>query len=650
MQVSKVNSIVPKTERKIQNKKNKDNKLSNSNTNNPASFKGGFTDTFCLGIANAIENGGLAVSFTLQDMLGTNLPRPLMGLFRNSKENKGEKNLRFAAKELVREMTTGPSMFIIPMIMLGAGKKLFGKTIDVPMKAIKSLGEVHAKNPVNSLGQAISKEEFYTNVFAEMIKNAKSEQSASSKTLETAKEFAGELVKSTDKKSLKNAISELGSKFTDITKSHASDPVHTDFTQAVIGNTKSSFKDAVSNMMSYADDVVVKASKNATAENVNKMVNHNVTRRFATNIIMYGAVMAFLQIIPKLYNKAEGDNNAGLKGLMKKETFNDETLNARENQKNGKDDKSKPSFGSSASFTQKLTGSGIIGKAAQGIEFEGPNVSFPLLLGIMGFGILLPRIINAKDKYDREEIIRRDATTCVTMCFAEKALRKGFSKLNEHNSGFVLADKGAGFKNQSLGKRLFDYLRPIKGVSVLNSKQIVAIYSDIDRYKDGVKGFCDFISGQGGSLSKVFSYTKESKSLVQEMLGKGKDISNATNEEITQAIVNAEGSETLKKLIELFRLKDKPAKSLLEKLFKLGGKTNPWIEKAQTLNARFTALSVLILVPAFLGFFLPWINEKTTKKRVSDEIASNVQNKILNGFKHQKPDIFKDITSFSAKS
>ncbi len=648
MQVNKVNLTVP-NRGKIQKQNNNDNKKAKENSQNKVSFKGGFIDTFSLGIANAIENGGLAVSFTLQDMLGTNLPRPIMGLLRNSKENKGEVNVKFAAKELVREMTTGPSMFIIPMIMLAIGRKALGKTVGIPMKAIKSLGDVHAANPVDNVGNAIGKEEFYKNVFTEMIKNAKSEQTVSNETIETAKEFAGKLVKKTDKKEFKDTISELSSKFTEITKSHASDSVYSDFTQAVVGNTKSSFEDTVSNMMSYADDVVVKVSKNATSDNVKKMVNHNVNRRFAANILMYAAVMTFLQVIPKLYNKAEGDKNAGLKGLMKEETFNDEKLNAQENNKK---DKAKPSFGSSASFTQKLTGSGIVGKVAQGIEFEGPNVSFPLLLGIMGFGILLPRIVNAKDKYDREEIVRRDVTTCATMCFAEKALRKGFSKLNEHNSGFVLANKGQGFKDQNAAKRLFDYLRPIKGVNVLNSKQIVAKYSDLDKYKDGIKGFCDFISGQGGSLSKIFSLTDESKNLVEGMLGAGKDIAGATNEEITQALVNAEGSQEMKQLAELFRLKDKPAKSLLEKVFRLGGKTNPWIQKAQTLNARFTALSVIILVPAFLGFFLPWINEKTTKKQISEELAAkdNIQNKSLNAGKTQKPEVFKDIASFSTKA
>ena len=122
------------------------------------SFNGLMTgvDKLSLGVANLIENGGLAVSFTLQDMIGTNIPRPLMGLVRNSKENKGDFNLSFAAKELVREMLTGPSMFIIPGAMLKVAKPIFGKTINMPAKTIKALGEIHKKEILKN-GQAISK-------------------------------------------------------------------------------------------------------------------------------------------------------------------------------------------------------------------------------------------------------------------------------------------------------------------------------------------------------------------------------------------------------------------------------------------------------------------------------------------------------------
>jgi len=640
MQVKQVNSFVP----------TRNNKNSINNKKQNQSFTGLMTgvDKLSLFVADAIENGGLAVSFTLQDMLGTNLPRPIMGLRRNAKENKGQKNTKFALKELVREMTTGPSMFIIPGIMLGIGKKIFGTATEVPMKFIKAFGDIHAANPLTEAGEAINKQGFYKNAFAEMIKNAKSETTASEETIKTAGDFAKRLAENIkDKAARKNTINDLADEFINISKKYAADSANTDFTRAAVSKTTSApFKETVGHMLSYADDIVEKAKTQDTGkinEFIKKLANKKVIGRFAANIAMYAAVMTFLQIIPKLYNKAEGKSNAGLKGLMKEETLNDKTLetqNTTLTKKNETKDKSKPSFGSSAGFVNKLTGSGVVGKVAQAIEFEGLNVSFPLLLGIMGFGILLPRTRQAKDKYDREEILRRDLVTCATMCFAEKELRKGFSKLNETKSGLVLAAKGEGFKNKNIARKIFEYLRPIKGVQVLSTEQIVSKYSGIDKYKNGIKGFCEFIEGQGGNLGKVFSVTEESKNIVQNLLSKeGKDIATADNSVIKETLAKAIDSDDVKKLTDLFK-----------------DKNNAWVQKAKTLNARFTALSVLVLVPVFLGFMLPWINEKATKKRISEENANakklsdnqNIINNInpeLFNYKHNA--IFADMANFT---
>ena len=631
MQVNQVSYKTADSTKYRQNRLNKNNKPAvslkhyniNGNikqeTGKSVSFKGlGPIDTFALKVADLIENGGLFVSFTIQDMLGTNLPRPFMGLKRNSKENEGKKNFSFAAKEFVREMLTGPSMFLIPGGMLAVGNKIFGKSTEVPMKFIKAFGDIHAANPVNAEGKVIGKQDFYKNTFTEILKNAKNETEPSEATINKAAEFAKKITENIkDKASKKDTISKLADEFTDIAKRHSKDPVYTDFTRAFVSKTTSgSFDDAVSFAMSYADDVVEKV-KIKNPENVqkfvNKMTNKKVIGRLGANLAMYGAVMAFLQIIPKLYNKAEGKENAGLKGLMKEETLNDKSLNSQvqkepktKDKQEEKKDKSNPSFGSSG-VVNKLTGNGLIGRMAQGIEFEGMNLSFPLLLGIMGFGILLPRTRQAKDKYDREEIIRRDLVTCTTMCFAEKELRKGFSKLNEKTSGLVLALKDEKFKNKNIFGKIFDYFRPIKGVQTLSTSQIISKYSGIDKYKDGITGFCEFIDGQGGNLSKVFSLTDESKNLVDDLLQQeGKNIKNADNSVIKDILTKAKDSEQVQKLVKLFENKD-----------------NPWVKKAKTINSRFTTFSVLVLVPVFLGFMLPWINERATKKRINKEQALN---------------------------
>lgn len=621
MQVRQV-SITSNKQQQIKKITQPKQNISNTLNQSP-SFKGGALDGFCLWLADLIENGGLAVSFTLQDMLGTNLPRPFMGLMRNTKENNGEKNVKFALKELTREMLTGPSMFLIPMGILKAGKPIFGETMDVPMKQIKALSEIHAANPLNEAGKALSKQDFYKKTFVEMIKNAKAETVASDSTVKCAGRFAKSLsfaLSQKKAKTQKSMISKLSDEFANITKEYAVDAVHTDFTKAALSQTTTvPFKDAVASMVAYADDVIPKVqSQDASkiSDMIKKITNKKVLTRLGTNIAMYAAVMGFLQIIPRLYNKAEGKGNAGLKGLMKEETLNDKSLDQIDKERNSKQAKNKanPSFGSSSQVVNKLTDGGIMGKLAQAIEFEGPNVSFPLLLGIMGFGILLPRTLQAKDKYDREEILRRDLVTCAVMCFAEKELCKGFSKLNEIKSGLVLASKDRGFQQQSLAKKFFDYLRPIKGVKVLSTEQIVSKYSRIDSYKDGIKGFCEFIDGQGGNLGKVFSVDDKAKNIVQKLLEKeGQDIATADNTAIKDVLSKAIDSDDVKKLTGMFY-----------------NKNNPWVKKAKTLNARFTALSVCALVPIFLGFALPFINEKATKKRIKEEETGKTTNELNN--------------------
>lgn len=639
MQVRQVNTVNSQRQFKRNNNTKIQQNINNTKQQSP-SFKGGL-DSFCLGVANAIENGGLFISFTLQDMLGTNLPRPIMGLMRNTKENNGEKNTKFAAKELVREMLTGPSMFLIPMGMLKLGKPILGETIDVPMKHIKALGDVHAERALNAHNNPITKKEFFSNAFEEIIKNAKNEGSASDATRSTAAAFADKLddalrspektpihsikdigkaitARKSAKATSKRLMTELADDFVAISKQHATDAAATNFTVARVKNASASFKDTVGHMISYADDVIPKAADKSSGEIQNfvkKLTNNKVLTRLANNAAMYAAVIAFLWIIPKLYNKAEGEGNAGLKGLMKEETLNDKSLDSMEkkntNVLDSKLGNSNVSFKGGASLADKAVSSIMNGKKIHSFEFASCNVSFPMLLGIMGLGVLLPRTIQAKDNYDREEILRRDLVTCATMCFGEKMLQKGFSKANELNSGFVLAAKDAGFKNKSFGKKLLDYLRPINGVNVMSSEQIISKYSNIDQYKDGIKGFCDFISGQGGQLSKVFSIdggkgANRAHELVEGLMKKeGVELSKASNKQITEALDKAKNSAEVKELISLFK-----------------DKNNPWVKKARTLNARFTALSVLAIVPIFLGFLLPAINEKATKKRINEEMEA----------------------------
>ncbi len=333
MQITKITTTQPK--------QNSYNNISKKQST--PSFKG--FDSFVVNVMEAIERGGLVASFTTQDMLGTNLPRPITALSRNKKENKGQKNKTFALKEALREFTTGPSMFIIPGIILSTAKKSVGKAVDVPTQFIKGMGEIYKSAPLTAEGAPIAKGEFYKNVFENVLKN--STTSLPEKELHAkAAEFAENLVaidKAKPKSFIKNLrgifeagsqqdlITELSDKFFLTIKANSEDAL-SDFTIGTLdvgvdGVKKSApFKKLIGYMRNYADDVVEKTtetiniqSTKPTLEKVTELINNinikRITGRFTLNLLMAGAVLCFLPFIPKIYNISK--DNPALRGLEK---------------------------------------------------------------------------------------------------------------------------------------------------------------------------------------------------------------------------------------------------------------------------------------------------------------------------------------------
>lgn len=266
-----------------------------------------------------------------------------------------------------------------------------------------------------------------------------------------------------------------------------------------------------------------------------------------------------------------------------------------------------PAFGSNQTIAKNII-NGPLHKLAKSIEFNSMNMSFPVLLTVMFGGVLAPRLKQAQDKYDREEILRRDSISIMTIAFGAPILSKMFSKFNEMTSGLALTKKPKEFNAKSPIAKIVDYLRPVNGVHVLSSSEIVSKYSKIDNYEGGVKGFCDFIDSQKGSLKKVFGFTKETKDIVEDICGGKEAFESADNKKITEAIANA--------------MKKTPEK--IEELCKhFEGSNNKFVQKAKSMNSAFGFLSMVLLVPLFLGFVLPKVNEKITKRKIVEDKNTN---------------------------
>lgn len=269
-----------------------------------------------------------------------------------------------------------------------------------------------------------------------------------------------------------------------------------------------------------------------------------------------------------------------------------------------------PSFGSYADHSRKII-TGNLSKFAKSIEFNSMNMSFPMLLAVMVAGVLVPRIALAQDNFDREEILRRDSVTITTIAFGAPILSKLFSKACEKKSGFVLTDKP---KQTKTVNKILDYLRPIKGVHVLSSGELVSKYSEIEKYDEknihnAVSKFCEFVDKEGGNLKKILTTKKETKELVSELCGGEEAFAKAENKTIIDALKNA-SEKNLKKLCSHFSAND-----------------NAFVKKAKTLNSTFGFISMILLVPLLLGIILPKMNEKITKQKIANRQKPDMNSK-----------------------
>ena len=266
-----------------------------------------------------------------------------------------------------------------------------------------------------------------------------------------------------------------------------------------------------------------------------------------------------------------------------------------------------PNFGSAAKLAGKiLNENSAIGKFAKNISYDGLDMSFPVMIAAMLGGVLVPRLIQAQDKYDRQEILRRDITSEGTIVFGAAALSKLFLKHNEKKSGFVLMKKPENFSAKSKFKKFMDYFMPTSTLTPANSGQIISRYSNIDAPEDGkgILHFCDYITDNGGNLNKLFHRTDATKEILSDICGSAEAFKQADDKSIKSYISRAmeEAPEKISKLYDQFK-----------------GENNEFVKQAKAMNSKFKFLSIFILIPAILGFGLPAMNEALTKKKYKKE-------------------------------
>ena len=319
---------------------------------NNISFTAGMDPTACLiDFWAAIARGGLAASFTIQDMLGTNFPRTFAALDRN-KDITGENNYKAALEAGIREFTTGPSMFVIPALVLTGAARLSGEANRVPVDNIAVFSDI-MKGTISNLTENdfgkqnfsnLTKEQadeaaltikrtFYNDVFKsifEQYDNSANIDIDSYVDLMLKAENPDTPNRSFFKRMFNKRINIQGSEVD--SKDEILTQIHNKFVADKKANTKEwgdfiatkvtasgkewKIDDILTDMKNYSNDfskqyikIQKKNAKDSTKLLIDSFVenfkNMRTGSRFITNVLMVLATGLAMSFIPKLYTRSE---------------------------------------------------------------------------------------------------------------------------------------------------------------------------------------------------------------------------------------------------------------------------------------------------------------------------------------------------------
>lgn len=284
--------------------------------NNSVSFKGGSgLNPAASGVVwtlDKIHNGGLAANFLIVDNLGA-LTRATTGLFRNSNKS-GQLNKKAAAEEILREYSTGPSMFIFPGLAFLGTKKLWGKATSVDFDSLNTLKESFKGVKTAQLADNKSaRDAFFTNVAKSITNDEKTVQDVSgylSKIADTQrKDFSS-------KKEFKKAISSLyeniSNSFARINKKDADLAITPTLVKIKAGGqtlTKDSI-DYAKQAVTFAQDIVSKTvkkvDKSVAADDFLKTIDNTVRKtkgvKFLSSFAAIGILFGVMSVLPKIYS------------------------------------------------------------------------------------------------------------------------------------------------------------------------------------------------------------------------------------------------------------------------------------------------------------------------------------------------------------
>lgn len=633
------------------------------------SFKG--VGNVVVNTMDAIERGGLVASFLVQDFLGMNIPRTATGLYRNT-DRTGELNYMEAAEVGIREFLSGPVMFAVPMGMLWAGKRLFGKANDVQVNVLRAMGDKFAASSAGKTAADFSdmktvKQSFYSEIFEDILTNAYGENAKNRDIAKEARQFATDVLEYEElsgnketKKAAKEKMAKMVSDFAEITKKNASTPSQ-NFLAARLTTTENPVEKPLSklitDMRNFTEDavesVIRKAQKGALdGKELKDFFKHftdiRTGSRVLANFSMILGIIAFCSYIPKLYQLS--DENPALHGLegdkSKDKDKNKTTNNQNTNKSDDKltTDKAKPiAFKGAIDKLGKIASKkdGKLAKFFSEFEFDSYNCSFLGLLTACGLGVLVPRLYHAREENEYKEVLFRDSVTIGTIACGAKIMQQIVARMCTNATGFALAIKPKFKEGASNLSKTLSYLRPVKGHQVMTSEQLKSKYTNIDTYKNGIADFAQFIDEQGGDVRKMFTKTdKKATELLQ-------NIYNTSEKAASVEFGKTSNKDLIEGLMDV--IKNGKSKEELEKLYAIfKDDKNAFLKKAKMMNSGFNFAIIFGVSPIILGCLIPLLNESLTKKRQHAK-----HNSIENGNNVQQPQndnknqLIKAVTSLN---
>lgn len=270
-----------------------------------------------------------------------------------------------------------------------------------------------------------------------------------------------------------------------------------------------------------------------------------------------------------------------------------------------------PSFTGVADLGKRLVKpeSSLLKRISDKFEYNKFNMSI-YGVALLLYGVIIgSRYCQAKDKYDKREILTRDFLSISAILFLAHGLSTVISRMFTKITGFALTDIPGRCKHEkNIIKRAWHHINPLDtDISLLSSSELTTKYSDLENYAGGVSDFFVFVRKHGGNIKKLLCHDKNVMAISNKIVGQDIRTLQGSDKEvakiISDAFEKAKGSPALKEFYDL--LKDPH---------------NPLVNRAKTMNSFFNCLAMIVLTPAFM-IWIEKFNEKVTKKQIEKEKA-----------------------------